>query len=255
MGSRGKGRADVAFAMGELVLLSTKNLKLKGSSPRKLLPRYLGPFKVLATIGKVAYRLELPETMRIHNVFHASLLQKYTEGRGTRTPPPVPEVVDGELEYTVSSITAHRVTEVGGKRKNAKRIKVDFLTCWTGYGREHDSWEPGEMLKDTEALEIYLQRLVQRKEPLPPGYLPEKAAEPPTAKRGRSRSPGRGSVPDKTDKRLKAVVARDARQEEHAIAMEALHAPEEDDEEHREAARTAVFAEKARRRRVRFQLE
>ncbi|GJS31342.1 hypothetical protein Tco_0491962 [Tanacetum coccineum] len=43
----------------------------------KLNPRYVGPFKVLAKVGEVAYKLELPEELsRVHNTFHVSNLQK-----------------------------------------------------------------------------------------------------------------------------------------------------------------------------------
>ena len=44
----------------------------------KLNPRYIGSFKIIERIGPVAYRFELPpELIRIHNVFHVSVLKKY----------------------------------------------------------------------------------------------------------------------------------------------------------------------------------
>ena len=43
----------------------------------KLAPRFCGPFEILAKKGPVAYELALSMHVRVHNVFHASLLKKY----------------------------------------------------------------------------------------------------------------------------------------------------------------------------------
>ncbi|GJX73631.1 hypothetical protein Tco_0312226 [Tanacetum coccineum] len=44
----------------------------------KLNLRYVGPFKVLAKVGKVSYKLELPQELsRVHHTFHVSNLKKY----------------------------------------------------------------------------------------------------------------------------------------------------------------------------------
>ena len=50
-------RRPLAFETGAQVLLSTKNLRLKG--PRKLQDRFVGPFTVMESIGKMAYKLDL----------------------------------------------------------------------------------------------------------------------------------------------------------------------------------------------------
>jgi hypothetical protein len=52
----------------------TRNLKI-GRPSMKLSERYIGPFTIADAVGPVAFRLDLPPSMRIHNVFHSSLLR------------------------------------------------------------------------------------------------------------------------------------------------------------------------------------
>ena len=45
----------------------------------KLAPRYIGPFEILERVGIVTYRLALPPSLSgVDEVFHVSMLQKYT---------------------------------------------------------------------------------------------------------------------------------------------------------------------------------
>ena len=71
-----KKHRDVQFREGDLVLLSTRNLRLKGI-PTKLQKRFVGPFRILDTVGQQAYRLALPNDWKIHPVFHVSLLRDW----------------------------------------------------------------------------------------------------------------------------------------------------------------------------------
>ena len=45
----------------------------------KLAPRYCGPFEILEKVGLVACQLAFPPNLKIHNVFHVSILQKYID--------------------------------------------------------------------------------------------------------------------------------------------------------------------------------
>ena len=75
------------IAIGSNVLLATTNLHLKTFSTRKLIPRWVGPFKVTARVGAMSYCLDLPACMhQIHNVFPISLIKQY-RGDGRTQPP------------------------------------------------------------------------------------------------------------------------------------------------------------------------
>jgi hypothetical protein len=82
------------------VLLSTANLHIKKGSTSKLLPRFMGPFSMIAEINEVAMKTDLPNKLRMHNVFHVSLWRPYIERKSPRSPP-IPIVMDGEHEFDV----------------------------------------------------------------------------------------------------------------------------------------------------------
>ncbi|GKB69852.1 putative reverse transcriptase domain-containing protein [Tanacetum coccineum] len=67
------------FEVGDRVMLKVSPWKgvVRFGKRGKLNPRYVGPFKVLAKVGKVAYKLELPQELsRVHHTFHVSNLKK-----------------------------------------------------------------------------------------------------------------------------------------------------------------------------------
>ena len=98
----------MSFNVGDKVLLSTRNLSLKGS--HHLRDRYCRPFVVTERIGETAYRVDLQGKGLdgIHDVFHVSLLRPYlSNGLATEVPP---IKLDGELEYEIAAIKGHCVS-------------------------------------------------------------------------------------------------------------------------------------------------
>ncbi|KAJ9519599.1 hypothetical protein QJQ45_013387 [Haematococcus lacustris] len=142
-----KGRKEVEYHTGQLVLLSTKNLRMKPGKAKKLLPRFIGPFKVLEHVGPVAVRLDLPQAMaRMHPVFHVSLLRPYTSEH-PHLPPPV-EWLDEAPLYEVEKLLAHRGVRAGKAR--------GYLVKWQGYDDSYNTWEPrNNLVNCLEVLTAY----------------------------------------------------------------------------------------------------
>jgi hypothetical protein len=93
-------------------------------------PKREGPFTITEVLGPVTYRLKLPNTWRIHDVFHATLLQPYKENDtyGENYPEPPPELEDGEEVYKVETILRHRKRGRG----------YQYFVKWWGYIRKND---------------------------------------------------------------------------------------------------------------------
>ena len=93
-----KHRKDVEFHARDHVWLSTANIKTKRPC-KKLDFKWIGPYKIIK-VKRGACKLKLPSTMRIHNVFHMSLLRKQaTDPVGSQLfdePPPI--IINNERE-------------------------------------------------------------------------------------------------------------------------------------------------------------
>lgn len=133
-------RREVSFQVGDYVFLKLQPYRQKSVSFRsslKLSPRFFGPFRVLARVGAVAYKLDLPADARIHNVFHVSLLKKKWGPIVEDTVVPLPPISAEEvLLPEPEAILDRRVIQ-----KGKYRPKTEILVQWKGALPEDASWE------------------------------------------------------------------------------------------------------------------
>jgi hypothetical protein len=72
-----KCRSERVFQVGDMVFLKLQSYVQTTVAPRhKLSFRYFGPYHILARVGSVAYKLELPTSSAVHPTFHVCQLKK-----------------------------------------------------------------------------------------------------------------------------------------------------------------------------------
>ena len=105
----------------------------------KLSPRFIGPFKIFERVGTVAFRLDLPPNMSgVHEVFHVSMLRKYT-------PDPAHVVDWGEIEvdtdgtFEEGPVCIMDSWEQVLRRKTVRLVRV----LWQHRGVEESTWKRG----------------------------------------------------------------------------------------------------------------
>jgi hypothetical protein len=153
-------RTDIFFNVGDMVMISTQNLNTLNKAP-KLLPRYIGPYKIIKVISKVAYKLELPKTMKINNTFHISKLKKYNNNNDNifeksirkQEVRPDPTIINNEELYEVDRIINSRMRKYGRSEP-----RLEYLVVWKGYPLYEATWLPLQNLQQSkQAIDIYEQ--------------------------------------------------------------------------------------------------
>ena len=97
--------------MGDLVLLSTKDLKwqIEGRQTEKLTERFVGPYRVKRIISTNMVELELPKIVKIHPVVNISRIRRYKEQvPGQKKQPTLLVIIEEEEEYEVEKVINKR---------------------------------------------------------------------------------------------------------------------------------------------------
>ena len=123
------------FQVGDQVLVDRRNLTVKAGNNRSLTQKWIGPYKVIKAAGRHAYKLELPQGIRIHPVIHTTMLNPFKTREG-EDPMEVDDEED-QLFYEVEGII--------DSRRFGRTVK--YRVRWKGYGEADDTWQPIDTLQ------------------------------------------------------------------------------------------------------------
>ena len=144
-------RQIIPFKEGDFVYLSTKNITFVKGLAQKLIPKYIGPYKIIQDFNNQSFRLELPVHLKrrgVHDVFHSSLLRIHMPNDDRLFP--------GRMD-----------TQIGDSPSSEDKWAMDKIQ--THAGSEEDSvfeilwkssdvtWLPYYQIKHLQALEMYLE--------------------------------------------------------------------------------------------------
>ena len=145
------------FGVGDFVHLRLhRGYQMAGVQSRKLGQQFAGPFQVVERIGRLAYRLKLPPTMRIYDVVSIAHLEPAIDPasdpykRPATVPPAV--IVDNHEEYEIERLVRKRQRRYG----RAKNATTEYLVRWKGCGPQDDEWIASQHLANApELIEEY----------------------------------------------------------------------------------------------------
>ncbi|GJS04634.1 putative reverse transcriptase domain-containing protein [Tanacetum coccineum] len=140
-----KRRKPLEFQVGDRVMLKVSPWKgvIRFGKRGKLNPRYIGPFKILAKVGTVAYRLELPEKLsRVHSTFHVSNLKKCLSDEPLAIP--LDEIhIDEKLHFIEEPV---EIMDREVKRLKQSRIPIVKVRWNSKRGPEY-TWEREDQMQ------------------------------------------------------------------------------------------------------------
>ncbi|KAJ1584617.1 hypothetical protein NDA11_003564 [Ustilago hordei] len=137
---------DIEFKVGDMVYINRRNWKTRRPTP-KLDTRFAGPYPVQERVGRRAYRITLPANLRVHDVFHVSMLEP---ARTSSLPqraeqPTIPSLPDEDLDFEVEALID----------KRSHNGTTEYKVLWRGYSEETASWEPVENLNCPDLIQEY----------------------------------------------------------------------------------------------------
>ncbi|GAU47333.1 hypothetical protein TSUD_101210 [Trifolium subterraneum] len=140
-----KHRSDITLNVGDLVLVKLQPYRQHSVALRKnkkLGLRYFGPFEIIARVGDVAYKLQLPKNAKIHPVFHVSQLKPFKGvAQEQYLPLPLTMTEIGPIVQPIDVLQARTIIQ--GLQKVHQ-----VLIQWDQYSAAEATWEDVTTVKD-----------------------------------------------------------------------------------------------------------
>ena len=142
----------MTYKIGDKVYLNSKKIESTRLA-KKLNYKYYGPYTISKTIAKQTYKLKLPPSMKIHNVFYILLLEPYTGTNKPNNPFPPPIEVEKQEEYEVEKILDSRI----------HYNKLQYLVKWMGYPYSDNQWLPKDDIAGSQDLMSLFHKIYPNK--------------------------------------------------------------------------------------------
>lgn len=135
---------DITFKVGDKVWLNRRNIRTKRPS-WKLDWKIIGPFRVIEKYEKNAYKLDLPPSYQIHDVFHVNLLEKDP----TDVEPPLDITAEKKhrKRWIVESVWDSKVFKPREISLEDKPGDLYYLVHWNNKPNSKDTWEPATQIR------------------------------------------------------------------------------------------------------------
>lgn len=146
-----RSRRPSPFSIGDFVYISTKNISFPKGRARKLVPKYIGPYKIAKDYGNNSYRVDLPDHLRqrgVHGVFHSSLMRVHVPNDDRlfpgRSEKQVADFGGDDSEWAADRILSHR----------GRGTSAIFEISWKA---GDVSWLSYDSIRELTVLQTYLE--------------------------------------------------------------------------------------------------
>jgi hypothetical protein len=137
-------RTERKLDVGDMVYIKMQPYRMDAFGIRqsiKVTSKFYGPFRVLEQIGKLAYKLQLPEGVKIHPVFHVSQLKKHL-GANVIPEPGIPLITaDGRIKMAPAKVLQTRSLPRNGV------LVTQWLVEWANLPATDASWDDANFIK------------------------------------------------------------------------------------------------------------